>query len=83
MVRSSGWRSHAALVAVPMLIVADEPTAQLDTENARAVVRALVDVADSTGAALVVATHDERIAADLDVQWHMSDGRLAIESALR
>jgi ABC-type lipoprotein export system ATPase subunit len=72
-----------ALVAVPMLIVADEPTAQLDTQNARAVVRALLDVARSTGAALVVATHDERIAADLDVQWHMSDGRLTTGAASR
>ena len=68
-----------ALVAVPMLILADEPTAQLDSENARVVVRALLEVADATGAALVVATHDERIAAELDVQWHMSDGRLAGE----
>ena len=71
-----------ALVAVPMLIVADEPTAQLDTENAQAVVRALLDVARATSAALVVATHDERVAADLDVRWHMSDGRLTTAAAL-
>ena len=72
-----------ALVAVPMLIVADEPTAQLDTENARAVVRALLEVAEATGAALVVATHDEDVAAELDVQWRMSDGLFVSEPAPR
>ncbi|MCM5679668.1 ATP-binding cassette domain-containing protein [Schlegelella sp. S2-27] len=49
-----------ALVRRPALLLADEPTASLDDEAALAVVQALRQAAQDGGAALVVATHDER-----------------------
>jgi ABC-type lipoprotein export system ATPase subunit len=47
-----------ALAARPPIIVADEPTARLDEENARAVGALFADLARSTGTAIVCATHD-------------------------
>ncbi|GAA2277733.1 ATP-binding cassette domain-containing protein [Nonomuraea roseoviolacea subsp. roseoviolacea] len=65
------------LAAGPRLIVADEPTAQLDSDLARQVVDLLTEVAYRLDAALVVATHDLRVAARLPKTWTMSDGALA------
>lgn len=64
------------LVTRPRLVLADEPTGQLDHETGLMTVNALIDAARDTGAALVVSTHDPEIAALLPVQWRMSDGRL-------
>lgn len=65
-----------ALVGRPVLLLADEPTGQLDHESAAAVVDALVDAAERSGAALVVATHDPIVADRLDDHWHLHDGAL-------
>jgi putative ABC transport system ATP-binding protein len=51
-----------ALITRPRLVVADEPTSALDDANAAAMVDLLFDTADATGATLLVATHDGRIA---------------------
>jgi ABC-type lipoprotein export system ATPase subunit len=67
-----------ALVAVPALILADEPTGQLDSATAMDVIDALLDAARATGAALVVATHDRAVARHLDQQWNMRDGHLTV-----
>jgi putative ABC transport system ATP-binding protein len=45
----------------PTLVLADEPTSALDDANCAAVVRLLLQQADSSGATLVVATHDHRL----------------------
>jgi ABC-type lipoprotein export system ATPase subunit len=63
-----------ALVTRPRLILADEPTSQLDRANGELVVGALLDSADATGAALVVTTHDPSIAERLDCCWSVVDG---------
>lgn len=47
-----------ALVARPLLVLADEPTAALDPENGDAVMRLLLDLSDATGTAVIVASHD-------------------------
>src|SRR5262249_25431203 len=52
-----------ALAMRPVLILADEPTGQLDGEAGRAVIDLLMAVADEAEAGLVVATHDPRISA--------------------
>ncbi|HET6985457.1 MAG TPA: ATP-binding cassette domain-containing protein [Kribbella sp.] len=67
-----------ALTLRPRLLLADEPTGQLDAETGAHVLDVLLAAADETGAALVVTTHDEAIAARLDEQWHMDDGRLLV-----
>jgi lipoprotein-releasing system ATP-binding protein len=50
-----------ALVNKPKLILADEPTASLDDENAAAVVRLLQEQAKKFQAALIIVTHDQRV----------------------
>jgi ABC-type lipoprotein export system ATPase subunit len=65
-----------ALAGSPRLILADEPTGQLDRGNAAVVVEALVAAAAHTGAGLMVATHDPAIASRLDERWDMHSGRL-------
>jgi putative ABC transport system ATP-binding protein len=50
-----------ALFIRPALILADEPTASLDDDNAEAVANLLEEAARRTGAALVIATHDQRL----------------------
>ena len=70
-----------ALVARPALIVADEPTGMLDTVTSASVVAELRFVARTSGAALVVVTHDERVAAGSDLRASLRDGRLSVEGA--
>jgi ABC-type lipoprotein export system ATPase subunit len=67
-----------ALAGDPSLLVADEPTGQLDHASARDVVSALLATAQALGAALVVATHDPEVAVELDEMWEIHSGRLAI-----
>jgi ABC-type lipoprotein export system ATPase subunit len=65
-----------ALAGRPRLILADEPTGQLDRANATAVVELLLSAADHGRAALVVATHDPLVAERLPERWRMHSGRL-------
>jgi len=70
-----------ALVGGPRLLLADEPTGQLDRATAATVVDALLAAAADTDAALLVTTHDRRVADLLDVRWAMHDGRLTLPEA--
>lgn len=65
-----------AVVKAPMLLLADEPTSQLDTETARTTMRFIRDVADS-GTTVLVATHDEAAGDYADKLIHLEDGRIA------
>jgi ABC-type lipoprotein export system ATPase subunit len=67
-----------ALAGEPRLILADEPTGQLDHHSGERVVDVLLEAAGHTGAALVVSTHDAEVAARLDENWTLNDGRLLI-----
>ena len=69
-----------ALAGEPRLILADEPTGQLDRANGSAVIEVLLAVADHSGAALVVTTHDPTVADRLPERWEMHDGRLQTTS---
>lgn len=64
------------LAGAPRLILADEPTGQLDHAAAATVIDVLIEAADTLGAALIVSTHDPAIARRLPVEWAMRDGRL-------
>ncbi len=68
------------LAGRPRLILADEPTGQLDHESGALVINALIDAARHTGAALVVNTHDTAVSERLTVQWSMAAGRLTAGS---
>jgi ABC-type lipoprotein export system ATPase subunit len=64
------------LAARPPLILADEPTGQLDHVAGALVVDVLLAAADETGAALIVSTHDAAVADRLASQWQIADGEL-------
>lgn len=66
------------LASKPQLIVADEPTGQLDRVSGERVIDVLLEAADHLGAALVLSTHDSSVAARLEQTWHMRDGELAV-----
>ena len=65
-----------ALVARPRLLFADEPTGNLDAANAAAVADLMFALAAETGAALVLVTHDEALAARADRRARMADGAM-------
>lgn len=65
-----------ALIADPSIVFADEPTGQLDGLTAARVIDGLLAAADRKRAALIVATHDERIASRFGVRWTMDHGAL-------
>jgi ABC-type lipoprotein export system ATPase subunit len=77
---SGGQAQRVAVARVlagrPRLILADEPTGQLDHVVGALVIGALIDAAVASGAALVISTHDPRIGDRLETVWQMRDGLL-------
>jgi len=71
-----------ALVGQPRLLLADEPTGQLDRDSASELIATLVGAAARTGAALVVATHDPAVAAQLRACWEVRNGRVETQEAV-
>ena len=65
-----------ALAGEPDLILADEPTGQLDRANGAAVVDVLLAAREHAGSALVIATHDLTVADRLPERWEMHSGEL-------
>ena len=65
-----------ALAGQPSLILADEPTGQLDSVNAAAVLDVLLAASAHADAALVISTHDLQIAARLPERWEIHNGQL-------
>jgi putative ABC transport system ATP-binding protein len=66
-----------ALAASPRLLIADEPTGQLDAETGLAVMGLLRGVVESEGVTALVSTHDPVMMALADRVIHIADGRLA------
>ena len=64
-----------ALVNRPPVILADEPTAPLDSERAMAVIRILNRMAQQYQTAIIVVTHDEKIIPTFKRIYHIRDGR--------
>ena len=64
-----------ALVNQPPIILADEPTAPLDSERALTVIRILNEMAQRFGTAIIVVTHDEKIIPTFRRIYHIRDGR--------
>lgn len=78
---SGGQAQRVAVARVlaqqPRLILADEPTGQLDRVTGQHLIDVLLTTAGQLGAALVVSTHDEAVADRLDSHWFMHQGRLS------
>ena len=83
---SGGQAQRVAIARVlagrPRLILADEPTGQLDHHSGAMVVDALISAATELGAALIINTHDQTIADRLPIRWSMASGRLAQKASL-
>jgi putative ABC transport system ATP-binding protein len=66
-----------AVINDPAVILADEPTAALDTERGKTVMDLLRHLGRVQRAAVIVVTHDERMIEGFDRVYHMTDGRIA------
>lgn len=66
-----------AVVVRPAILVADEPTSALDHTNAAIVAQLLTELADEAGAALIIATHDDRLRQHFSRTVTLADGGLA------
>jgi putative ABC transport system ATP-binding protein len=68
-----------AVVKQPEIVLADEPTANLDAENSHHVMRTMVQLNQTLGATFVFATHDEKVIGYLRRKVTLVDGRIAAD----
>jgi putative ABC transport system ATP-binding protein len=83
---SGGQRQRVAIARAlanrPRLVLADEPTAALDPDSTRNVVRLFKDLTVEEGTAIIMVTHDHRIIELADRLVHMVDGRIVSDIML-
>jgi peptide/nickel transport system ATP-binding protein len=65
-----------ALVNRPALILADEPTGQLDSTTGASIIQLLRDIASQTGVTVLVASHDDNLRKVADIVYELQDGKL-------
>lgn len=65
-----------ALANNPKVLLADEPTAALDTERGKIVMNLLRKLSREKNAAVIVVTHDVRMVEGFDQVYHIADGRI-------
>ncbi len=70
-----------ALVGTPDLVLADEPTANLDSHTAFLVIELMKQMRDAFGTTFVFSTHDPRIMEHAELTFRMEDGRLTNNGA--
>lgn len=69
-----------ALAHNPDVIMADEPTGNLDSANAEAIHQLFIDLRSQLGQTFILVTHNDSLAAQADRHIHMRDGRIVSES---
>lgn len=72
-----------ALINDPNIILADEPTASLDTKRAHEVVSLIAQEVNSGRKAAIMVTHDERMLEYCDKVYRMEDGKLSLQQAVK
>lgn len=70
-----------ALVMSPQCVLLDEPTGNLDSDNASRIQALLASLSQDKGIAFVTVTHDPDLAAKMDACYHLKDGKLTLEAA--
>jgi lipoprotein-releasing system ATP-binding protein len=83
---SGGQRQRVAVARAlannPAVILADEPTGNLDTKSSDQVFSILRDLVDQRGTSVVAVTHSEELAARMDRHIHLVDGRIVSDIQL-
>jgi putative ABC transport system ATP-binding protein len=81
---SGGERQRVAIARAfsnnPSILLADEPTGNLDSQNGRHVFDLMVDMNRKRNTTLVLVTHDHELAAEADRQISLRDGRVVMDS---
>ncbi|MBR3768230.1 MAG: ABC transporter ATP-binding protein [Clostridia bacterium] len=72
-----------ALINSPGVVLADEPTGNLDSKNSRDIIELLKDANKKYGQTLIVITHDESIALQADRIITINDGKISSDSLIR
>jgi len=72
-----------ALVGLPDILLADEPTASLDAESARTVIEKIHEIATKLRCGVVLTTHDDRIMQIATRRMHIVDGVLSVAATAR
>lgn len=68
-----------ALANNPKIVIADEPTGELDSQTAQEIISLLLDINKKEKTAILVATHDDKIVKLTDVIYRIQDGKLQLE----
>jgi lipoprotein-releasing system ATP-binding protein len=80
---SGGQQQRAAIIRAlinnPQIILADEPSGNLDTDNTAAVYRIFRDINKEFGTTFIIVTHDRRIAEQTDRIVEIKDGRIVLD----
>jgi lipoprotein-releasing system ATP-binding protein len=65
-----------ALINSPELVLADEPTGNLDTENANSLLKLFHKLVETTGVSVLIATHDEKVSRMGQVMFRLIGGKI-------
>lgn len=71
-----------AVAARPEVLIADEPTGQLDSRTGQTIMALLHDLVAAQGVTAIVATHDDKVIGAADRRIELSDGRASVTSAV-
>ncbi len=84
---SGGERQRVAIaravINIPEIIIADEPTGNLDNETAQDILRLFLEIKKKYGMSLIVVTHDAEFIKYSDMQYHLHEAHLSKVSAKR